>query len=668
MNKITIWARSLCLTACLLLNWPTYAFTASYASLPIHGNPKSVDNLIPTISSGGTTVFCSGGSLLLTSSVADSYEWYKDNVLIVGATSQTYNVTENGVYKVSVSYGEGSTGTSAGLLVRQGNTWTGSAADGDWNNPANWSCGVLPLTSDHVVINDATGDSPIIGNASLTSVKSLTLTTDAQLTVQSGSTLEVENAINVNATANLTLEDEASLVQINDVNNTGNITAEKNSAPVKRYDFTYWSSPVSGQTLYNLSPGTLADKYYSFSPTIGNWVTHLNGAQVMEEGKGYIVRAPQSFDPSTPATYEGAFVGTPNNGLVLVPIVIGNSDMNLIGNPYPSAIDMDAFLMHPGNAAITDGTVYLWTHNSPPASIPGGGTYNYTSNDYAAYNLMGGTATSTAGNNEVPTGKLASGQSFFIKGLGNGQATFENSMRVAFDNDQFFRHQAQSTEKHRLWLNLSNSEGAFKQTLLGYADGATNGVDRGYDGIDFNGNSFVNLYTLSADQRFNIQGRALPFEQDAAVPMGYSTTMAGTFAISIDHFDGLFGEQSVYLYDYATETTHDLKASAYEFTSAIGTFNNRFELRFNNSTLSTATFTADHIMMAAHDNQLEISSALEMESVTVSDISGRTIYRKDNMGVKSTSITDGNFGNTVVLLVNIKLGNGNTFVKKIIMN
>lgn len=668
MNKIILFACSLCWTACtFLLSGPTYAFSAPNAHLSTH-HAQWPDNLIPTISSGGTTFFCNGGSLLLTSSVADSYQWYKNNVLIDGATSQTYNVTENGVYKVSVSYGEGSSGTSAGLLVRQASTWTGTAEDGDWNNPANWSCGVLPLASDHIVINESTGSHPVIGNASLMSVRSLTLTEDAELTVESGSTLEVENAVNVHATANLTLEDEASLVQINDVNNSGNITAEKNTAPVKRYDFTYWSSPVSDQTLYNLSPGTLADKYYSFSPVIGNWVTHLSGAQVMEEGKGYIVRAPQSFDITTPATYAGAFVGTPNNGLVQTPIVIGNSDMNLLGNPYPSAIDMNAFLLHPGNAAITDGTIYLWTHNSPPANIPGGATYNYTSNDYAAYNLMGGTATTTEGNNEVPTGKVASGQSFFIKGLANGQATFENSMRVAFNNDQFFRHQAQSIEKHRLWLNLSNDGGAFKQTLLGYADGATDGVDRGYDGIDFNGNSFVNLYTLSADQRFTIQGRALPFDENTAVPLGYSTTVAGAFKISIDHFDGLFDGQSVYLYDYTTETTHDLKAAAYEFSSAIGTFNNRFELRFVNPTLATETFTADHIVLAAHDRQIEISSALAMESVTVYDISGRIVYQKENLGVKSMSISDGNFGNTLVLLVKIKLGNGNTFAKKIIMH
>ncbi|MFT3794758.1 T9SS sorting signal type C domain-containing protein [Flavobacterium sp.] len=625
---------------------------------------KTAVNMIPTITSGGTTFFCSGGSLLLTCSVADTYQWYKDNVLISGATGQTYNVTSNGVYKVSVSYGEGSSGTSAGLLVRQSNTWTGAAEDDNWNNPANWSCGVTPLASDHIVINETTDTAPVISDESLMQVYSLTLTEDASLTVESGSTLLVTDVINVATSANLTLQDQASLVQVNDVNNVGNITAERTTTPMKRYDFTYWSSPVSGQTLYNLSPNTLADKYYSYSPAIGNWVTHLNGAQVMEEGKGYIVRAPQAFSTSASDIYNADFVGNPNNGLVQTPIAIGNSDMNLIGNPYPSAIDMDLFLSDPNNAAITDGTIYLWTHNTPVSSLA------YTSNDYAAYNLLGGTATSTSGNNEVPTGKVASGQSFFIKGLANGQAVFSNSMRVNFENDQFFRsnNTATSPEKHRIWLNLTNTLGAFKQTLLGYADGATDGVDRNFDGVDFNANTFVDFYTISADKRFSIQARALPFDASTSIPLGYNALMAGAYTISLAQFDGLFEGQNIFIYDNETGITADLKMYPYTFNTTTGTFNNRFELRFTEGMLQTETFTADHIMVAANEAQLSIRSAVALDTVTVADLSGRVLYTQANIDSNEINITNLSPNATTVLLVKIKLGNGNSFAKKVIMN
>lgn len=624
-------------------------------------------NMIPTISTPNGPYFCDGGSVTLTCSVADSYQWYKDNQIINGATGQTYNASSNGVYKVTVSYGEGSTGTSAGLLVRQANLWTGTASDDEWNNAANWSCGVVPQATDHVVVSQTIGTFPVIADESIVSVYSLTLAELAHIEVEGGSTLQVTDVITVHPTAILNLQNNASLVQANDVNNVGSISAHRTTTPMKRYDFTYWSAPVSGQTLYNLSPLTLGDKYYSFSPSIGNWVGHLNGAQVMEEGKGYIVRAPQTFSPTAAATFDTQFLGNPNNGNVSAPIVIGNSDMNLLGNPYPSAIDLDEFLSDPVNSTLIDGTVYLWTHNSSPVGNEGNTSYDYTSNDYAAYNMLGGTATTTTGNDETPTGKLASGQGFFVKALAAGQAVFNNTMRVSSSNDQFFRNNSTATiEKHRLWLNLSNNQGAFKQTLLGYTAGATDGVDRNFDGIDFNGNAFVDLYTIAADKHFTIQGRALPFDESASIPLGYSTTLAGTFAVGLAAFDGLFETQQVYLYDYANGTTHDLKAGNYEFTTTIGTFNNRFELRFTNGLLATQAFSADQVMIAAQNGTIDIRSAEMIKSVTVLDISGRKLLEQKGINAKETVVNSNS--NNAILLVKLEMGNGATLTKKVLMD
>ena len=45
-------------------------------------------------------------------------------------------------------------------------------------------------------------------------------------------------------------------------------------------------------------------------------------------------------------------------------------------------------------------------------------------------------------------------------------------------NGQFFKiaktKKTADIEKNRVWLNLTNSEGAFKQLLVGYIAGATN--------------------------------------------------------------------------------------------------------------------------------------------------------------------------------------------------
>ncbi|KAF2518821.1 hypothetical protein EYY60_00010, partial [Flavobacterium zhairuonense] len=63
----------------------------------------------------------------------------------------------------------------------------------------------------------------------------------------------------------------------------------------------------------------------------------------------------------------------------------------LLGNPYPSALSADAFIT--ANNTLLDGTLYFWTHNTPVVLI---GAYQYTTDDYAVYNLSGGTGTSPA--------------------------------------------------------------------------------------------------------------------------------------------------------------------------------------------------------------------------------------------------------------------------------
>jgi hypothetical protein len=59
----------------------------------------------PTISAGGATTFCQGGSVTLTSSSATGNQWYVDNNIINGATNQTYVATASGSYTVVVNNG-----------------------------------------------------------------------------------------------------------------------------------------------------------------------------------------------------------------------------------------------------------------------------------------------------------------------------------------------------------------------------------------------------------------------------------------------------------------------------------------------------------------------------------------------------------------------------------
>ena len=59
-------------------------------------------SILPTINATSSTINC-GGSVTLTSSANTGNQWYRNTVLINGATSNTYNATLAGNYTVMVS-------------------------------------------------------------------------------------------------------------------------------------------------------------------------------------------------------------------------------------------------------------------------------------------------------------------------------------------------------------------------------------------------------------------------------------------------------------------------------------------------------------------------------------------------------------------------------------
>jgi hypothetical protein len=342
------------------------------------------------------------------------------------------------------------------------------------------------------------------------------------------------------------------------------------------------------------------------------------------------------------------------------------ADLNLLGNPYPSAIKADLLLSDVANVGVLDATIYLWTHNSPiNANV-------YTQNDYAVYNFMGGVGTAAAINPginvNVPNGNIAAGEGFFIHALSNGIATFQNSMRLLSVNDQFFRHAQNATPaedgKHRLWLEITNNQGAYKQTLIGYADGATYDVDRGFDGIYVNGGNYVGLYSLIGAEPFSIQGRPMPFDDQDQVPLGFSSTLDGTFTITLSQFDGLFDTQDVFLEDRVTGIIHNLKQSSYVFTTGIGTFDDRFILRFNSGALGNPHFSLSNLIIYKDNDWIVNSGTTEMKSIKVFDIRGRLLFKNDNVMANETHFNVGSINE--VLLVQVASVDGLVLTKKII--
>jgi hypothetical protein len=74
----------------------------------------------PTATPGGPTTFCAGGSVTLTSSAGNSYQWFLDGNPIGGATNQTYVATASGSYTVAI---EGCTNSPSSAVVVTSNPY-----------------------------------------------------------------------------------------------------------------------------------------------------------------------------------------------------------------------------------------------------------------------------------------------------------------------------------------------------------------------------------------------------------------------------------------------------------------------------------------------------------------------------------------------------------------
>jgi hypothetical protein len=481
----------------------------------------------------------------------------------------------------------------------------------------------------------------------------------AIVTVNADKYLTVKKGISVASTANVIVNNNGNIIQIENISNTGNINLKRNSANMVRLDYTFWSSPVSGQNILNFSPQTLTSRFYEYSEET-NAYTALTSTNFLA-AKGYAIRAPNNFT-TTPQAYLGSFTGVPNNGTIAIPITKTSVGNNLIGNPYPSKISATSFL------ATNPGILYFWTHQSQAAA---------SGANYATFSNLGGTA-SVSGSAQ-PSGFIQPGQGFFVKANLAGNAIFTNAMRVKNASNQFFKTTNGKDEKSvqttnttsRFWLDLNSTNANFNQILIGYMDGATLGVDESIDGEIFD-TTQNNLSSLIGEGRYAIQGRPISsLNTSDIIPLGLNTTEAGNYSITLSQFDGLFTDvnTNIYLKDNLLTLTHNLKESAYNFVAEAGTFNSRFEIVYENAALSTDNISSTNpnsILVYKQNNTIAITSQNSLlKEVKIFDLRGRKLYENTKVDALNTSITDISNSNQV-LIVQIKTENNEIITKKIV--
>lgn len=455
-------------------------------------------------------------------------------------------------------------------------SWSGTTKtwNGSWNPSP-------PTLRDAVVVN-----APLRG-----SLKCNSLILNSDLTLANGQSLEI--VYGCSGSGKVIMESEAALVQRSGTSSAPNIELVKSTIPKRSKDYVYWGTPISGN-FYSQIQNAIARGSSSsgaFDVT-RNYLTGTGGGwqlfSTTTTGKGFIARVkPQApfTDISITASIDFPIKGIANNGDISVSVRNDPANLNsktsyeLLGNPYPSAIDGSKFL---SSNTILDGTLYFWTASTPLANKA-----KYNQADYAMWNLGGYIVTSPT--SQIPTGKIASGQGFKVKALGVGNVIYTNCIRLTNENNIFFKTaNKEPKQRDRYKLTLTNQNEIFSQVQIGYFEETSYNYDRMYD-AERNSASTSQLCTFINDLRMAINTRP-SFDTSDVVKLGITKGPSdnGTFKIQLSHAEGVFlnDDTKIFLFDSATKRYIDLKNEDYTF-SLNSSDDDRFKVVYQIATLDT---------------------------------------------------------------------------------
>ena len=258
----------------------------------------------------------------------------------------------------------------------------------------------------------------------------------------------------------------------------------------------------------------------------------------------------------------------------------------------------------------------------------------------------------------------------------SADVNFTNNLRnKAYTNStgtNFFRsaNPNKATNNHefnRIWLDILKQGQLGGRTMFGYVSGATMQKDNLYDATTKSNNTFK-LYTVDGEDKYVIQGRAVPFDDNDLVPLGVDVVESGIYTIALGITDGLFSNnsQDIFLEDKYTNTIHNLRLNPYIFNSDTGTYKDRFLIRYHNiSTLNTEGYTYNNSLTIWTNNSINIKSDIQkIIQITVYDILGRKLNLIDNIDNNSVEIS--NLKRNSAYIFKIKLFNGTLICRKII--
>ncbi|WP_228519003.1 T9SS type A sorting domain-containing protein [Flavobacterium sp. LC2016-12] len=519
--------------------------------------------------------------------------------------------------------------------------------------------------------------------------------------------LFVQQNINLEANSNLYLRNNGQLIQ-------GTTLASTNTGQGKlsvyqegtsdNFEYNYWCSPVGnasatvgnenfGITMLNQpttstlsNPATVISNYNGTANPLAissvwihklinannysQWV-FVGGASTIAAGEGFSMKGTSGTDSADPegtgvvnnsgSAQRYDFRGKPNDGNITINLGANNS--TLTGNPYPSALHLNAFLLDSDNLA-TGGIAYFWEQDKTVnshflAAYRGGyGSYSpmsvgvdgvYVPATFNSYNQDGTlNTTGLSSSLSIPRRYAPIGQGFVVFANANGTATFKNAHRIYTKEgpgvSQFEKQTKQAADKTNsneevnvfqyFKLNTIIDNKFTRQLALAFLPEATDGVDIGIDALNMDTSPPNDVAFWIENSSYVIQG--LNFDQTKKIPITVKAGTSATFKFYIPEVINFDTSQSIYLYDALDQSYHDIKNEGYQVTVAPGIYSDRFKITFTSETLGVSEEAHKQFIIFQDNNNNVLKASnpnnIAIKSVKIYDMLGKVVLSKKDLG------------------------------------
>ena len=524
--------------------------------------------------------------------------------------------------------------------------------------------------------------------------------------------LYVQQDINLASGSNLYLRNNSQLLQgtsVASINTGVGVVSVYQEGTSDNFDYNYWCSPVGnassapgnenfGITMLSSPTSSIASTTAAVLPASNSngtsnplaiaskWIYKLinannysqwvfvGGAATLPPGVGFSMKGTSGTDATDPegtgvtnnpgSAQRYDFRGKPNDGTISITLGINNA--TLTGNPYPSALHLNAFLLDPSNTA-TGGVAYFWqqdkTVNSHTLINYKGGYGSYSPVDLISSGIyVPAFFSSYNGDGSVNNGGSSSGivinrqyspigQGFVISATANGTATFKNSHRIFMKegtgSSQFERQtpkeknakkensaEEPAEEVSHFKLNTIIDNQFTRQLALAFVPTATDEVDYGIDALNMDDALPNDVTFLIENGSYVIQG--VNFEETKKIALTVKVTATASFKFSIPEVVNFNNSQKIYMYDALDDSYHDIKNGTYQVTVAPGVYNDRFKITFKETTLGIGDYTAKKFFIIQDNStsklRAENPANLNLKSFRLYDVLGKTVLSKKDLG------------------------------------